>query len=155
MKKIYKGSMCLIIIILVLVGLIAAGLGVYYLYSSGKIKLSRSPSDLSKSDLFKTTKEVREIMATVVPTQAADFVKDGDLRPRGEGSENESWILLYGEPGNPAATVLLDFNFRSMCDFGSGEGICNTKKFNLGMRVHVEGQRNGNLLKVIKLKVIE
>lgn len=54
-----------------------------------------------------------------------------------------------------ALHLTLDFNFRSKCDYGSGEQICNIKKFVIGQRVHIEGNKNGDLLKVISLKVLE
>lgn len=102
----------------------------------------------------KGTPAKKEI-ASVVPPETADFVKDGNMRLMDEGSETEVWRILYGEPGNPAALATLSFNNLSKCDFGSGEQICNEKKFEQGMKVHIEGIQNGSDVKVLKLKVIE
>lgn len=115
-------------------------------------KLPASPAQ--PQDFFKKPEEVKNTMATLIPEKQADFSKDGNLRLKiGEETEGQ-WMFIYDEPGKMAANVLLDFNNRSICDYGNGEQICNTKKFEIGQRVHVEGNINGDLLTVLKLKIL-
>lgn len=127
-----------------------------YRYAKNNLKITRGPAaDLEKPSWIKTTKEARETMATVVSAIKPDFTADGNLHLRNEGEENESWTFLYEEPGKPAVVAYLIFNFRSQCDFGSGEQICNTKKFENGIRVHLEGTKSGSDVTVIKVKLLE
>lgn len=110
-------------------------------------RISRlSPNIGQSADLFKKP-------ATLIPEQAADLIKDGVIVQR-EENEETVWKFIYEEPGAPVLQVMLDFNNRSLCDYGQGEQICNEKKFENGLRVHVEGNKNGDQLKVIRLKVL-
>ena len=147
-----KKTSIVLIPVLIILGIVLAGI----IYIARNVKITRGPSaNLEKSDLFKKPQEMREIMATVAPKPKPDFTADGNLHLRNEGEENESWTLLYEEPEKPAVIAYLTFNFRSQCDFGSGEQICNTKKLENGLRVYVEGTKNGNDVAVIKLAVLE
>jgi len=140
-----------VIVTLIFLGL--AGIIGYEIIS--KAKITRGPAaNLEKPDWIKTAKEARETMATVIPAQKPDFITDGNLRLKSSDEETENWTLLYEEPGKPAIIIYLTFNFRSKCDYGSGEQICNTKKFENGLRVHIEGIKNGSDVTVIKLKII-
>jgi len=149
-----KGSAAGRLLVVVLLGMIIVYAG--YGYVRNNLKITRGPAaNLEKPSWLKTAKEAREEMATVVPTVTPDFVADGYLRLRDEGEETEYWTLLYEEPGNPAVIAYLTFNFRSQCDYGSGEQICNTQKFENGLKVHLEGTKKNKDVTVIKLKVLE
>ncbi len=131
--------------------------GVYlgYKYVKNNLKITTgSEANIEKPDWFKTAKEAKETMATVIPAQKPDFITDGNLRLRNGGDEEEIWTLLYEEPGKPAVIAYLTFNFRSKCDYGSGEQICNTKKLENNQKVNLEGLKNGQDVTVIKLKVL-
>lgn len=144
------------IFIITAVGVVvAATLYSGYRYVKDNLKINRGPAgNVEKPDWIKTSKEAREMMATIIPTQKPDFTTDGHLRLRNEGEENESWTFLYEEPGKPTVIVYLTFNFRSKCDYGPGEQICNTKRFEKNLKVHLEGIKNGQDVTVIKLKVL-
>ncbi len=141
----------IIIVIVVVFGILAYGT---WQYVSKNLKISRS-STIEQSDLFKKPEEVKNQMATLIPEKQADFIKDGRLHLSNAGQEIENWTILYEEPGEPAVIANLNFNNRSKCDFGQGEQICSEKHFENGMRVHIEGVKNGNDLTVLKLKVLE
>jgi len=127
-----------------------------YRYVKNNLKITHgSAANLEKPDWIKTAKEARDTMATVVPASKPDFTADGNLHLKDNGEETENWTFLYEEPGKPAVVAYLTFNFRSKCDFGSGEQICNTKKFENGLKVHIEGTKSGSDVTVINLKVLE
>jgi len=128
-------------LIILIIG-IGLGLLVY-----GVKNFSSSSTSPVKSDLFKKP-------SIIIPEQKPDFIREGSLRPKQENDE-EQWMFLYDEPGRLALNVVLDFNNRSKCDYGQGEQICNTKKFEPGQRAHMEGLKNGDLVKVITLKFME
>lgn len=143
------------IIIAIIAGVIIFVLAVGQ-YVIKNVKVSQdATSDIKTQDLLKKPEEVKKIMESVAPLPQADFVKDGYLRLDQEDEETLSWKLLYEEPGRPIVTIYLDFNFRSKCDYGQSEGICNEKKFEDGMRIHIEGTKSGNNVTVIKLQVLE
>jgi len=145
-----------IIIIAVVIVIVAVVSYSSYRYLKKNLKIARGPeANVEKPEWMKTTKEAKEEMATIIPAPNPDFITDGHLQVRDEGEETENWVFLYEEPGRPAAVAYLTFNFRSKCDFGKGEQICNTKKFENGMYVHLEGIKSGSDVKVIKLKVLQ
>lgn len=109
----------------------------------------------SSTDFFKKPAEVKNEIATIAPQKRADFVKDGNLKLSGEGSEMATWVLLYDEPGQLALSATLILNNRSKCNFGKDEQICSEKHFENGLRVHLEGTKNGNEVTVIKLEELK
>lgn len=115
-------------------------------YVAKNAKISREVSTVDLMDSFKKSPDI--------PLPQADFVKDGEMVLRDQDSETPTWRLFYGEPGNPAANVILNFNFRSKCDFGSGEQICSEKHYENGLRVHIEGIKSGSDVTVLTLKVL-
>lgn len=147
-----KGSALPIIIVIVIILGILAYVG--YQYVSKNLKISHSATQ-EKSDLFKKPEEVKNQMATLIPERQADFIKDGRLHLSSAGQEMENWTFFYEELGNPAIIATLDFNNRSKCDYGQGEQICSEKHFENGMRVHIEGIKNGTDITILNLKVIE
>jgi len=136
------------VLIILVIGI---GLGVLVY---GAKNFSSSPGSSVKPDFFKKSSEVKKTMTTLIPEQKADFSKDGSLHLYDENKETATWKLLYDEPGRLALILTLSFNFRSRCDYGGGEQICNEKKFENGKRVHVEGIINGDQLTVLKLKTL-
>ena len=156
-KNFRRGFAAAKFLIIIVVG-ITVGISAYfgYRYVKNNLKITRGPeANLEKPEWMKTAKEAKEEMATIIPAPNPDFITDGHLQVRDEGEETENWVFLYEEPGRPAAVAYLTFNFRSKCDFGKGEQICNTKKFENGMYVHLEGIKSGSDVKVIKLKVLQ
>lgn len=135
MKKIF------VILVIIVIG--------YAVYRISRL----SPNTGQSADLFKKPADVKKTMATLIPQQSANFIKDGVIVQK-EENEETAWKFIYEEPGAPVLQVMLDFNNRSRCDYGQGEQICNKKKFENGLRVHVEGNKNGDQLKVIRLKVL-
>ncbi len=136
------------ILIILVIGI---GLGVLVY---GAKNFSTSSTGPVKSDLFKKPEEVKKTMTTLIPEKKADFSKDGYLHLYDENKETAAWKLLYDEPGRLALTLTLNLNFRSRCNYGGGEQICNEKKFENGKRVHVEGNISGDQLTVLKLKIL-
>lgn len=150
--KTQKGAtVILIVIILLATVLFASG---YIALKNGKITRG-TPTTKPIEDLVQKPKEVKETIAAIVPAPEANFSKDGDLLDQRQDPEVERWIFLYGEPGNPAVTVELKFNFRSKCDLGQGENICNTERFPKQIRVHIEGNLKDKVLTVQKMKTLE
>lgn len=147
MKKIF------LLIIFIIIVIVISG---FIYIASQKIVITRptSPSTITRPDWFKTKEEVKEIIATAAPAPAINFTHDGNLIKQGAGTETEGWIFLYEEPGHPALPVNLIFQHFSLCDFGDGEKSCQIKlnKIESGIRVHLEGDKEGNEITVIKLK---
>lgn len=143
MKKIFLILFAIVIVV---------GGGV--LFAGKKLKTTPSSSGTDASVLVKTAQEAKDEMATVIPKDKPDYSKDGHLIIRDEGTETEYWILLFDEPGSLASTVTLNFNNRSFCDFGSGEQVCNTGRFEVGTRVHIEGNKKGDTVTVTTLKLL-
>lgn len=77
----------------------------------------------------------------------ANFSKTGEILKKEEGL-----IFLYGEPGNPAATVQLIFTQTSLCDFGEGKKTCETAKLEEGTRVKINGNKKNGELEVIEIE---
>lgn len=143
------------IVIAIIAGIIFFVLAVGQ-YVVKNAKISRDTTSSTKTqDLLKKPEETRNLMQTVAPLPKADFSKDGYLSFGQEDEETPTIKLLYEEPGRPAVIAYLSFNFRSKCDYGQGEGICNEKKFEDGIRVHIEGVKSGSDVTVIKLQVLE
>lgn len=137
---------------LVMVALVYAG----FRYVKNNLKITRgSATNLEKPDWIKTAKEAQKVMATVAPTPKPDFTADGSLHLKDKGEETENWTFLYKEPDKLAVIAYLTFNFRSQCDLGRGEQICNTEKLENGLKVKIEGNKNGSNLTVLKLKLLE
>lgn len=144
-------------LLITLMAITALGVGIYttYRYVKNNLKITRGPeANLEKPEWFKTAKETKETLATVAPVPKPDFVADGRLFLHDEGEETENWTFSSEDLGKSAGAVYLAFNFHSLCDYGSGEQLCNTKKLENRLRVHIEGTKNGQNVTVIKLKVL-
>lgn len=152
-----KGSILITIVIIFLV-LFLLCLGIVF-YLAPKLKISRptKPSEFTKPDWFKTKEEMKEIIATVAPAPAINFTYDGHLIKQGSGSDSESWTFLYEGPGAPAQTANLIFNHFSVCDLGGGEKSCqiNLRQVESGTKVHLEGNKENDIVTVIKLKRLD
>lgn len=125
-----------------------------YVVKNAKISRDTTSTTKTQDDLLKKPEEVKKIMESVAPLPQADFVKDGYLSFGQEDEETPTIKLLYEEPGRPVVIACLTFNFRSKCDYGQGEGICNEKKFEDGQRVHLEGTKSGSDVTVLTLRVL-
>lgn len=149
-----KGSTGKFLLLVSVLVLIAAGAGLVYIKNNTKVAFGPE-ANFEKSDLLKSPEEAKEEIAKVAPVEAPNFTKTGYIQHQSDDEESESWRFLYEEPGNPAILANLNFNFRSKCDFGSGEQICNPKKFENGLFVQIEGTKSGDDVTVIRLKVLE
>lgn len=131
------------ILILIIVFLIA-GI-VYFVSSTGLVqKQVKPPSEL-------VTEEITQVQPTTnlqqKPPPEINFSKTGEIVKKETG-----FILLYGEPGNPAATVQLIFTPNSLCDLGEGKKLCETAKFEDGIRVKIDGNRKNNEVEVVEIE---
>ncbi len=132
--------------IFVILVIIVIGYGIY--------RISKLPPNTGQStDLFKKPGDVKKTMATLIPEQSANFIKDGVIVQK-EENEEMAWKFIYEAPGAPVLQVMLDFNNRSQCDYGQGEQICSEKKFENGLRAHVEGNKKGDTVTIINLKLL-
>lgn len=66
-------------------------------------------------------------------------------------NDDERWIILYDEPGRPAAFLLLKFTENSICDLGEGEKTCDTSNFIHGTTIEVSGYKEGQELTVVRI----
>ena len=135
-----KGKALLIVLTLVVLGV---GLGAYRYYRQQQISLA--PEELVEIP----AEEMKEPTDSVVkeePSSEAEHLGAGVLLQK-----EDHWIMLFDEPGKPAANLVLKFNENSLCDFGEGEHVCDEKKFVQGINIMVEGQKEGNNLTVIRL----
>ncbi len=86
---------------------------------------------------------------TLTPTPGPDFSEQGNLvKPQ------DDWVLVYEEPGQPALTVVLEFDEESRCDLGDGFEECDWEQFENGMRVEVTGWKDNDALKVDDLEIL-
>lgn len=88
----------------------------------------------------------QETISPNIPLEA-NFSKTGEIVKKEEGL-----IFLYGEPGNPAATVKLTFTDTSLCDFGEGKKLCDAIKLEDGTRVKIDGNKKNGELEVIEIE---
>jgi hypothetical protein len=77
------------------------------------------------------------------PAPSVNFSQTGNLVKQGG-----KFVLVYDQPGNPAATVNLVFTSSSVCDFEKG-GFCDERLFGQGERVRVDGNREGDTVTVV------
>jgi len=121
--------------------IIILGLGAYII--SGIIKSEQIRKQLEGI----TGSSQEQVSASTQPSAKPaniNFQKDGNLVQ----DQNGQWNFLYEEPGSPALRVNLNFNWASQCDFEKG-GRCDPNLFQVGDRVHVEGERQAETLTVV------
>lgn len=72
-----------------------------------------------------------------------NFLRTGNLVANNPGMKDGVWYLAYETPGNPANTVQLSFDSKSVCNNESNSCI----DLITGERVSVKGiEQNGNVL---------
>lgn len=132
-------------LILIIVLLIA---GIVYLTRSetGLEKKPEEPQGGVVTEEVTQPESTKETISPKIPLEA-NFSKTGEIVNNEEGL-----IFLYGEPGNPAATVKLTFTDTSLCDFGEGKKLCDATKLEDGTRVKIDGNKKNGELEVIEIE---
>lgn len=80
---------------------------------------------------------------------AADFRETGNLT-----RQNGNWVLVYEEAGKPALTAVLVFDDESSCAGETPDGSCLPAYWEVGDRAEVVGEKMGESVKVISLRII-
>jgi len=80
-----------------------------------------------------------------------NFIKTGNIVSTGANG----WKLAYEEPGKPALTALLVFNFSSKCMEDKIVFDCSLKKFENGTRVAINGyqESEGGVVNIYNLTI--
>jgi hypothetical protein len=73
------------------------------------------------------------------PISTADFEREGNLTMHSDGTEPNTWTLVYEEPGQPALTKQLTFDTASICATGVENSTCDSSTFTPGQRVKILG----------------
>ncbi|HUV46917.1 MAG TPA: hypothetical protein VMW29_02165 [Candidatus Bathyarchaeia archaeon] len=154
-----KQGIVSVLAILILVVLSAGvGFGAYFLSRKTKESLLKKPAPIFQPE------EPAIVSPSLIPTPSpssspaetltVNFSQTGNALNWDSKTESytEEWKLLYEAPGNPSLSVNLVFGQNSVCDFGSGDEVCDKSKLSNGDLVKVEGNKAGDIVSIMKLK---
>jgi len=97
-------------------------------------------------------RETEEKPRPLVPT--FNFSQEGNLVKDNPGMKEGEWYLVYDEPGAPGKSVLLKLVDFSTCSFRGVGKECDEDELEKGMRVNLQGIREGDVLTVTHLTVL-
>ncbi|MBD3282182.1 MAG: hypothetical protein GF387_01070 [Candidatus Portnoybacteria bacterium] len=89
---------------------------------------------------------------TIPEDETVQFDQTGNLARNNPGMEEDTWYLIYEQPGQPALTDPLVFTSSSICAKGNENTTCDPEELTQGDRVRILGEETEQGIKVIRLE---